>query len=96
VLSARTPGEAIRTAGEYSGAIDLLITDVIMPEINGKELANRLGAVRQGLRCLFMSGYMADVIANHGVLEQGVLFLQKPFTMKSLAEKVREALQGGT
>jgi len=94
VLSARTPGEAIRTAGEYSGAIDLLITDVIMPEINGKELANRLGAVRQGLRCLFMSGYMADVIANHGVLEQGVLFLQKPFTMKSLAEKVREALQG--
>ena len=93
VLSARLPGEAIRVAGEYSGAIDLLITDVIMPEINGKQLADRLGAMRQGLRCLFMSGYMADVIANHGVLDKGVLFIQKPFTMKSLAEKIREALQ---
>ncbi len=94
VLAARTPDEAIRLAGEYSGAIDLLITDVIMPGMNGKELANRLGAMRQGLRCLFMSGYMADVIANHGVLETGVLFIQKPFTMKGLAEKVREALTG--
>jgi PAS domain S-box-containing protein len=93
VLSARTPGEAIRLAGEYSGAIDLLITDVIMPGMNGKELAGRLVSMRLSLRCLFMSGYMGDVIANHGVLEQGVLFIQKPFTMKALAEKVREALQ---
>ena len=79
VLSARTPGEAIRLAGEYPGAIDLLITDVIMPEINGKELANRLGAMRPGLRCLFMSGYMADVIASHGVLDKGVLFHPEAF-----------------
>jgi len=94
VLAARTPAEAIRLAGEYSGAIDLLITDVIMPGMNGKELANRLGAMRPGLRCLFMSGYMADVIADHGVVEMGVLFIQKPFTMKALADKVREALPG--
>jgi PAS domain S-box-containing protein len=95
VLPARAPGEAIRLASESAGAIDLLITDVIMPEVNGKELANRLKGLRQGLRCLFMSGYMADVIADHGVLVKGVLFIQKPFTMKALAEKVREALQSG-
>jgi PAS domain S-box-containing protein len=93
MLPARTPGEAIRQTGEFAGAIDLLITDVIMPGMNGKELATRLRGQRQGLRCLFMSGYMADVMANHGVLEKGVHFIQKPFTMNALAEKVREALQ---
>jgi PAS domain S-box-containing protein len=94
VLAARLPDEAMRLAGETSGAIDLLITDVIMPGMNGKELAGRLGAIRRDLRCLFMSGYMADVMASDGVLDKGVHFIQKPFAMQALAEKVREALQG--
>jgi CheY-like chemotaxis protein len=92
VLSASSPGEAIKLTGEYTGTIDLLVTDVIMPEINGRQLADRLLSMRPGLKCLFMSGYTADVIAHHGVLDKGVLFIQKPFSMKSFAEKVREAL----
>jgi CheY-like chemotaxis protein len=92
VLSAGTPGEAIKLTAEYTGTIDLLVTDVIMPEINGRQLADRLLSVRPGLKCLFMSGYTADVIAHHGVLDKGVLFIQKPFSMKALADKVREAL----
>ena len=93
VLSAGMPGEALKLTGEYPGTIDLLVTDVIMPEINGRELADRLISMRPSLKCLFMSGYTADIIAQHGVLDKGVLFIQKPFSMKSLAEKVREALK---
>ncbi|MCU0237456.1 MAG: ATP-binding protein [Acidobacteria bacterium] len=94
VLAARTPQEALQLAGGYPEAIDLLITDVIMPGINGRELADRLGEIRPELRCLFMSGYMADVIASDGVLDKGVHFIQKPFSVQALAEKVREALAG--
>jgi PAS domain S-box-containing protein len=94
VLAAHTPGEALRRAAEYAPPIDLLITDVIMPGINGRELASRLSVMRPGLRCLFMSGYMADVIASDGVLDKGMHFIQKPFTMQALGEKVREALTG--
>ena len=96
VLPARTPDEAIRLVAEHADAIDLLITDVIMPGINGKALAERLMGMRPGLRCLFMSGYMADVMASDGVLDKGVHFIQKPFTMQALAEKVREALTAET
>jgi CheY-like chemotaxis protein len=92
VLAARAADEAIRLAAEHAEAIDLLITDVIMPGINGKALAERLKGMRPGLRCLFMSGYMADVMASDGVLDKGVHFIQKPFTMQALAKKVREAL----
>jgi CheY-like chemotaxis protein len=95
VLIAATPAEAIRTAETHAGTIHLLITDVVMPGMNGRELARRLGAIRQGLRCLFMSGYTANVIAHRGVLEEGVHFLQKPFAMKDLGLKVREALGQG-
>jgi FixJ family two-component response regulator len=83
----------VELAGRFNGAIDLLLTDVVMPEINGRELAERLVSMRPGLRCLFMSGYTADVIAHHGVLDMGVLFIQKPFSMRHLAVKVREALK---
>ena len=93
VLAARTPEAALRLAGEHSGAIHLLITDVVMPGMNGRELRNQLAALKPGMRCLYMSGYTADVIAHHGVLDEGVQFLQKPFTIESLAERVREALQ---
>ncbi len=92
VTPAHTPVEAIRLAREHVGDIDLLMTDVIMPEMNGRDLAKKILSIHPKLKCLFMSGYTADVIAHHGVLEEGVNFIQKPFTRKSLSLKVRAAL----
>jgi len=92
VLAAATPGEAIRLAEEHRGEIHLLMTDVVMPEMNGRELAKKLLSLYPGLKRLFMSGYTADVIAHHGVLDEGVQFIQKPFALKALAAKVREVL----
>ena len=92
VLAAGTPGEAIRLAREHAGEIHLLITDVVMPKMNGRDLAKNLLALYPDLKRLFMSGYTADVIAHHGVLDEGVHFIQKPFSRKDLAAKVREAL----
>jgi two-component system sensor histidine kinase EvgS len=94
VLSSSRPNEAVRLAREYNGNIHLLITDVIMPEINGEKLAKNMMAQYPDLKCLFMSGYTADVIAHHGVLDEGVNFIQKPFTMADLASKVRRTLDG--
>ncbi|OGP70049.1 MAG: hypothetical protein A2Y80_01135 [Deltaproteobacteria bacterium RBG_13_58_19] len=94
VLTAGTPGEAIRLAGNYPGDIHLLISDVVMPEMNGRELAERLIAMKPGLKCLYMSGYTTNVIAHRGVLDEGVHFIQKPFSMKDLAIKAREVLEG--
>jgi PAS domain S-box-containing protein len=94
VLAAPTPGEAIRLAKEHAGVIPLLVTDVVMPEMNGRDLATNLMALYPGLKRLFMSGYTADVIAHHGVLDEGVHFIQKPFSAEGLAAKVREALGG--
>jgi signal transduction histidine kinase/CheY-like chemotaxis protein len=95
VLSADTPGKALVLA-ETHETIHLLLTDVVMPEMNGKDLAERLAAMHPGLKCLFMSGYTADVIAHHEVLDKGVHFLQKPFSKEELAARVRNALDGGT
>jgi len=92
VLIAATPGEAIRLAHDHAGEIHLLITDVIMPEMNGRDLADQLTAAYPGMKRLFMSGYTADVIAGHGVLDPGMHFIQKPFSRTDLAKKVREAL----
>ncbi len=92
VLTARTPVLAIQRAGEQGDGIDLLLTDVVMPGMNGKELADRLRSLRPGLKCLFMSGYPANVIAHHGILDEGVSFLQKPFSLQVLAEVVRRVL----
>ncbi len=94
VLTAGTPGEAIRLAGEYTGNIQLLISDVVMPEMNGRELVERLIAMKPGLKCLYISGYTSSVIAHRGVLDEGVNFVQKPFSVKTLAAKVREVLEG--
>lgn len=93
VLGASMPGEAIHLAHEHSGEIHLLMTDVVMPEMNGRDLARKLLTLYPNLKLLFMSGYTANVIAHHGVLDEGVnFFIQKPFSMKDLASKVREAL----
>ena len=92
VLCAGTPGEAIRVAEEHRGKIHLLMTDVVMPEMNGRDLANKLLSLYPDLKCLFMSGYTADVIVHQGVLDEGVHFIQKPFSVKNLADKVRAAL----
>jgi two-component system cell cycle sensor histidine kinase/response regulator CckA len=93
VLPASTPGEALRLAAEHRGEIQLLVTDVVMPEMNGRDLAKRLLSLHPGMRRLFMSGYTADVIAHHGVLDEQVHFIQKPFSRRQLAAKVREALE---
>ena len=74
--------------------IDLLMTDVVMPEMNGRDLAGNLLSHYPDLKRLFMSGYTADVIAHHGVLDQGIHFIEKPFSMKELSGKVREVLDG--
>lgn len=92
VLTAGTPGKAMDLAREHSSKIHLLVTDVIMPEMNGLELANSLKSFCPGLKCMFMSGYTANAIAHHGVLDKGVLFIQKPFSRKDLAKIVRKAL----
>lgn len=92
VLAASGPAEAIRIAAEHPGKIDLLMTDVVMPEMNGRDLALRLLSSKAGLKCLFMSGYTSNVIAHHGVLDKNVHFLPKPFSLKDLSEKIREVL----
>ncbi len=93
VLTAGTPGEAIRLAEEYASEIQLLITDVVMPEMNGRELSERIQSLNPGIGILFMSGYTTDVIVHRGVLEKGVNFIQKPFSIKDLAHKVRNAVR---
>jgi len=94
VLPAAGPEEALRIASDQAVPIALLLTDVVMPGMNGRDLADRLLAVRPGLRCLFMSGYTARLIAHHGVLDDGVPFIEKPFGMNALAAKVRAVLDG--
>ncbi|MBU4316653.1 MAG: response regulator [Proteobacteria bacterium] len=93
VLGANTPGEALALAREHSGEIQLLVTDVIMPGMNGLALAEQLIVLYPEIKVLFMSGYTATTIAHHGVLDEGVRFLPKPFSMKDIATKVREALE---
>ena len=94
VRAAVTPVEAIRLAKEHQGEIDLLVTDVVMPGMNGRDLAKTLMSLYPRLKRLFMSGYTANVIAHHGVLDEGVYFIQKPFSIDDLSAKVRESLDG--
>ena len=92
VLSAGTPGEAIALAREHAGEIHLLMTDVVMPEMNGRDLARNLLSLYPNLKRLFMSGYTANVIAHHGILDEGVNFIQKPFSREQIGIKIREVL----
>jgi len=93
VLSANTPEEARQLVDENSCQIDLLISDIIMPGMNGRDLSEQLLLVNPEMKCLFMSGYTAAVIAERGKIDENMCFLQKPFTFPALAGKVREALK---
>jgi PAS domain S-box-containing protein len=92
VLEARHGREALELAAQFEGRIDLLVTDVVMPHMSGREVADRILTSRPGLKVLFISGYTDNVIDPHGLLEPGVHFLQKPFSPEVLARKVREIL----
>jgi PAS domain S-box-containing protein len=94
VLQGPTPEHALATAGAHRGSIPLVLTDVIMPGMSGRQLADALRASRPETRVLFMSGYTDDAIGHHGILDHGVHFLQKPFTTDALLRKVREVLSG--
>ncbi len=93
VLQASGPEPGLRTAQSHPGAIHLLMTDVIMPQMNGRDLAARLHAVRPDTKVLYMSGYTDEAIGHHGVISPGTHFLQKPFAMKALLRKVRTVLE---
>ena len=94
VLPSSSPQESLYIAGNTAEVIDLLITDIIMPEMNGRDLARRLKQLYPDIRTLFMSGYTADVIANHGIIDEGVNFIQKPFTLKELGREIQKTLGG--
>ncbi|MCF8108785.1 MAG: response regulator [Desulfohalobiaceae bacterium] len=94
-LVADSPRKALELVRTYEGHIHLLMTDVVMPEMNGKELAGEIQKIHPRIKVLFLSGYTPKAIARHGFLEKGVHFLQKPFTLDRLAGKVRTALDGG-
>lgn len=91
-ISASTPVEAVELAREHGNKIMLVMTDIIMPGMNGKQLYDELLSINPDIRYLYMSGYTADVIAVHGVLDEGVNYIQKPFTMKELAVCIRKAM----
>ena len=93
VTTAESPGQAVHFVADNGLRVDLLLTDVVMPEMNGKELARRLRDLLPQIKCLYMSGYTANVIANKGVLSEDVHFIQKPFSKNTLAQGVREALE---
>ena len=93
VFSASTPGEAIQIAGNLDPHdLHLLMTDVVMPEMNGRDLAKKIYHLHPDIKCLFMSGYTANVIAHHGVLNEGIEFINKPFSKHDLALKIWEIL----
>jgi CheY-like chemotaxis protein len=93
ILEARHGKEALEICGRHVGPIHLLVTDVIMPQMSGRELAEQLAPIRPEMKVLFMSGYPDNAIVHHGVLESGMAFLQKPFTLNALENKVREVLE---
>ena len=92
VVAARNPVAALQAAQQHQGPLDLLLTDIVMPQMSGRQLAERLVGPRPGLRVLYMSGYTNDAITNHGVLDPDVALIEKPFTPEGLILRVREAL----
>ena len=92
VIQAGEGEEALALCEHHTGPIHLMLTDVVMPRMGGKELADRLHQIRPELLVLFMSGYTDDAIVDHGILQEGIDFIHKPFTSEVLARRVREAL----
>jgi DNA-binding NtrC family response regulator len=88
-------GEAMMAAGEIREEFHLLITDVVMPGINGRVLAQNLRALRPSMKVLFTSGYTGDVMIHHGMLDEGIEFIAKPYTLEQLANRVRDVLDSG-
>jgi CheY-like chemotaxis protein len=95
VLDASGPAAALRLWEREGARVRLLVTDVVMPGMSGRELAGRLTAERRDLKVLYISGYTADVLGAHGVLESGIALVEKPFTPHTLCGKVREVLDQG-
>jgi len=93
LLVAENGEDALRVCKEHDGQIDLMITDVVMPKMGGREAAERLQPLYPRMKVIYMSGYTDDAIVHHGVLEPGLNFLEKPFTPEGLARKVRETLE---
>ncbi len=92
VLDAGEGEQALRITEEHEGPIHLLLTDVVMPGMSGRDLSKRLQSLQPEVKVIYMSGYTDDAIARHGILDQRVNFIQKPFSPESLARKVREVL----
>lgn len=92
VIQAKSPREAIATCKSEDTHIDIILTDVVMPELNGKEMIDIIKSLRPGIKVLFMSGYTPDFVAQHGVVNEGTHFIQKPFTMKTLSDKIKKVL----
>ena len=92
ILPAATPSDALRIVASHEGPIDLLISDVIMPAMNGKDLSDQIKQIKPDVKCLFMSGYTADIIAKHGMLDEEIHFIQKPFSIPEMASKIRGIL----
>lgn len=94
VISADTPGEEIKLAEKHMKEISLMMVDVVMPEMTGRELAEHVITFMPDLKVLYMSGYTDDVIAYHGVLDSNINFIQKPFSLNDMSAKIREILDG--
>jgi two-component system cell cycle sensor histidine kinase/response regulator CckA len=92
VLEAPQGVDAFRICAEHDGTIHLLLTDVVMPKMGGRELVGKLASLRPGIKVLYMSGYTDNSIVHHGILMEGTNYIQKPFTLEGLARKVREVL----
>ncbi len=95
VLEARDPESALAMCVKHQGKIHLLLTDVVMPQMSGPAAAEKIAALRPGIKILFMSGYTDDSIIHHGVMSHDMPFIQKPFTPLALRKKIREVLGGG-
>ncbi len=93
VLPAHGPTEALELVSHYPDEIHLLITDVVMPEMNGKELKERIDTIKPGIQCLFMSGYPSDIITHRGIIDDGIHFIQKPFTSEEFFTIIRKVLE---
>ncbi|HJX30881.1 MAG TPA: response regulator, partial [Thermodesulfobacteriota bacterium] len=92
VLEAEAGGEALLVCEQYKGPIDLILTDIVMPHMSGPEFIERLKQVRKDFKVLYMTGYTGERIVDHGILEEGIELIHKPFTITKLARKVREVL----